>query len=479
MKYDFTTLPDRHGRDSIAVDVLGKGFAPDAPQPGFDAIPMWVADMNFVCLPTIQQAVIERVQHPAFGYFDPTPEYYGSIIRWQETRNDVTGLTAEAIGYENGVLGGVISALNCVCSRGDKVLVHSPTYIGFTRCLTDNGYDIVHSPLVQDENGVWRMDYADMEKHLAEEHIHAAILCSPHNPCGRVWERWELEKAMELYKKYNVYVVSDEIWSDIILSGHKHIPTQSISADARMRTAALYAPSKTFNLAGLIGSYHIVYDPWWRDRIKKESSLCHYNSMNVLSMHALIGAYRPEGYEWADELCETLTGNVDFACDYIAKHFEGVHVTKPEGTYMLFVDCTDWCAAHGKTIQDVEKACWAVGAAVQDGVTLYSDQVKVQVSMDSGRVVGAECSQYLANHTRRTDIVPTVDVLQAREMVSGRLSVKSERLCVIPQDEDETLCWGFECTDGAADYWVFVNAKTREIEQILRVITTNQGEAAL
>ena len=118
-------------------------------------------------------------------------------------------------------------------------------------------------------------------------------------------------------------------------------------------------------------------------------------------------------------------------------------------------------------------------AAVQDGVTLYSDQVKVQVSMDSGRVVGAECSQYLANHTRRTDIVPTVDVLQAREMVSGRLSVKSERLCVIPQDKDETLCWGFECTDGAADYWVFVNAKTREIEQILRVITTNQGEAAL
>ena len=265
MKYDFTTLPDRHGRDAIAVDGLGKGFAPDAPQPGFDAIPMWVADMNFVCLPTIQQAVIERVQHPAFGYFDPTPEYYSSIIRWQETRNDITGLTAEAIGYENGVLGGVISALNCVCSRGDKVLVHSPTYIGFTRCLTDNGYDIVHSPLVQDENGVWRMDYADMEKHLAEEHIHAAILCSPHNPCGRVWERWELEKAMELYKKYNVYVVSDEIWSDIILSGHKHIPTQSISEDARMRTAALYAPSKTFNLAGLIGSYHIVYDPWWRD----------------------------------------------------------------------------------------------------------------------------------------------------------------------------------------------------------------------
>ena len=400
MKYDFTTLPDRHGRDAIAVDGLGKGFAPDAPRPGFDAIPMWVADMNFVCLPTIQQAVIERVQHPAFGYFDPTPEYYDSIIRWQSVRNGVTGLTAEAIGYENGVLGGVISALNCVCSRGDKVLVHSPTYIGFTHCLTDNGYDIVHSPLVQDEADVWRMDYADMEKHLAEEHIHAAILCSPHNPCGRVWERWELEKAMELYKKYNVYVVSDEIWSDIILSGHRHIPTQSISEDARMRTAALYAPSKTFNLAGLIGSYHIVYDPWWRDRIAKESSLCHYNSMNILSMHALIGAYRPEGYVWTDELCETLTGNVDFACDYIARHFRGVRVAKPEGTYMLFVDCTDWCAAHGKSIRDVEKACWAVGAAVQDGVMFHGPcHLRINLASPRARIEEAfrRMDQYVFN----------------------------------------------------------------------------------
>ena len=400
MKYDFTTLPDRHGRDAIAVDGLGKGFAPDAPRPGFDAIPMWVADMNFVCLPTIQQAVIERVQHPAFGYFDPTPEYYDSIIRWQSVRNGVTGLTAEAIGYENGVLGGVISALNCVCSRGDKVLVHSPTYIGFTHCLTDNGNDIVHSPLVQDEADGWRMDYADMEKHLAEEHIHAAILCSPHNPCGRVWERWELEKAMELYKKYNVYVVSDEIWSDIILSGHRHIPTQSISEDARMRTAALYAPSKTFNLAGLIGSYHIVYDPWWRDRIAKESSLCHYNSMIVLSMHALIGAYRPEGYVWADELCETQTGNEDYACDYIARHFRGVRVAKPEGTYMLFVDCTDWCAAHGKSIQDVEKACWAVGAAVQDGVMFHGPcHLRINLASPRARIEEAfrRMDQYVFN----------------------------------------------------------------------------------
>lgn len=367
MKYDFTSIIDRHGKDAIAVDGLGSGFGPAAPKEGFDAIPMWVADMNFATVPTIQQAMIERAQHPAFGYFFPTHEVFDAVIGWQSDRNGVTGLEPKHIGYDNGVLGGVITALNCVCSRGDKVLVHSPTYIGFTNCLTNNGYNIVHSPLVLDENNVWRMDYADMEKHLSEEKIHAAILCSPHNPCGRVWERWELEKAMELFRKYNVYVVSDEIWSDLILDGHKHIPTQSISEDARQRTAAMYAPSKTFNLAGLVGSYHIVYNDWWRDRIDKEASLCHYNSMNVLWMHALLGAYKPEGREWTDELRQVLTGNVNFACDYIEKHFEGVHVSKPQGTYMLFVDCTDWCAAHGKTIEEVEHALWDVGVAVQDG----------------------------------------------------------------------------------------------------------------
>ncbi len=384
MKYDFTTRMDRRGKDAIAVDGLGTGFAPAAPKEGFDAIPMWVADMNFPTVPTIPQAIIARAQHPAYGYFDPSKAYYDAILNWQYTRNGVTGLEPKHIGYENGVLGGVISALNCVCSRGDKVLVHSPTYIGFTRSLENNGYDIVHSPLVKDENGVWRMDYADMEQHLKNEKIHAAILCSPHNPCGRVWKREELEQAMELFRKYDVFVVSDEIWSDILLNGHTHIPTQSISEDARQRTAALYAPSKTFNLAGLVGSYHIVYNNWWRERIEKESSLSHYNAMNVLSMHALMGGYSPEGQAWLDELREVLSGNVNFACAYIADHFEGVTVTKPEGTYMLFVDCTGWCRAHGKTIGELEHALWDVGVAVQDG-TMFHGPCHLRMNLASPR----------------------------------------------------------------------------------------------
>lgn len=389
MKYDFTSIMNRNGKDAIAVDALGKvpGFAPDAPQDGFDVLPMWVADMNFPTAPSIPEAIIERAKHPAYGYFKPTEEYFDSIIRWHETRNGVTGLKPEHIGYENGVLGGVISALNVYCSKGDKVLIHVPTYIGFTMSLTNNGYDMVGTNLVQDENGVWRMDFEDMEKKLVEQNIHATVFCSPHNPCGRVWEQWELEKAMELFKKHDVFVVSDEIWSDLILGDHRHIPVQSVSEDARQRTIAVYAPSKTFNLAGLVGSYHIIYNKYLRDRVDKESSLPHYNDMNVLSMHALIGAYKPEGYEWLDELKEVLTGNIDYACAYIAQHFDGVTVGKPEGTYMLFVDCTKWCETHGKTIDDVEKAAWRVGVAIQDGRMFHGPcHIRMNLALPLSRV---------------------------------------------------------------------------------------------
>ncbi|MEE0548037.1 MAG: aminotransferase class I/II-fold pyridoxal phosphate-dependent enzyme [Peptococcaceae bacterium] len=388
MTYDFTTIMDRKGRDALAVDGLGVlPGAPGAPKNGFDAIPMWVADMNFPALPTITEAIVQRVAHPAFGYFLPSDAYYEAIIDWQASRNGVQRLTKEAIGYENGVLGGVVSALNVCCSRGDKVLVHAPTYIGFTGTLKNNGYEIVHSPLVKDEAGVWRMDFADMEQKLRQGHIHAAVFCSPHNPTGRVWERWELEEMMALFAKYDVFVVSDEIWSDLTLPGYQHILTQSVSNDARQRTMALYAPSKTFNLAGLVGSYHIIYNDWLRDRIVKESSLCHYNDMNVLSMHALIGAYRQEGKLWVDELRQVLGSNVAFACETIRTRFDGVAVSRPQGTYMLFVDCSDWCDAHGKRIDDVLQACWDVGVAVQDGRPFHgSCHLRMNLALPHSRV---------------------------------------------------------------------------------------------
>ena len=389
MSFDFTSIINRHGQDAIAVDGIGMpgGSAPAAPEEGFDFIPMWVADMNFPVVPTIQDAIIERVKQPHFGYFAPREEYFSKIIEWQSRRNDVVGLEPKHIGYENGVLGGVISTLNAFAAPGDEVLVHSPTYIGFTNSLTNAGFRIVHSPLKLDDDGIWRMDFENMERVLSEHTIHAAVFCSPHNPTGRVWEREEIERAMELYARHDCVVISDEIWSDIILPGHKHVPTQSVSEDARNRTVALYAPSKTFNLAGLVGSYHIIYDDYLRDRVTSQSSKPHYNEMNVLSMHALLGAYEPECYEWVDELREVIAGNVDWACDYIAAHFDGVRVSKPQGTYMLFLDCTEWCERCGRDIGWVLNAGWRVGVGWQDGRPFHGPcHIRMNLALPLARV---------------------------------------------------------------------------------------------
>lgn len=392
MKYYFETIIDRRGKDAIAIDGIGshQGFSPEAPVNGMDAIPMWVADMNFATVPTVQEEMIKRVQHPCFGYFNPTKEYYDSIIRWHKIRNGVEGLKPENIGYDNGVLGGVVSALNVLCSKGDEILIHSPTYVGFTHSLKNNGYQAVDSPLYLDEDNIWRMDYEDMEKKIVEHHLHTAIFCSPYNPSGRVWEREELEKMMAIFEKHHVWVVDDEIWSDLILEGHKHIPLQSVSDYAKMHTISFYAPSKTFNLAGLVGSYHIVYNEWLRDRINKESSLCHYNEMNVLWMHALIGAYKDEGYEWVDELNQVLTKNVNYAYDHIVKNYEGIKVGRPQGTYMLFLHCEDYCKAHNMTTKELIQKGWDVGVSWQEG-TWFKDPWGIRLNLASpySRIVEA------------------------------------------------------------------------------------------
>ncbi|MBR7928276.1 aminotransferase class I/II-fold pyridoxal phosphate-dependent enzyme [Aerococcaceae bacterium zg-ZUI334] len=389
MKYDFTSIINRQGKDAIAVEGIGfmPGFTPEAPKEGFDFIPMWVADMNFSTVPTIQEEMIKRAQHGLFGYFLPTEEYYASIIDWHEKRNGVTNLTKEDIGYENGVLGGLLSAMRVLCSQGDKVLIHTPTYVGFTMSLKNNGFDMIHSPLYRDEDGIWRMDYEDMEKKIIEHNIHATIFCSPHNPVGRVWEPEEIEKAMEIFERHNVFVISDEIWSDILLDGNKHIPTQSVNNYAREHTVALYAPSKTFNLAGLVGSYHIIYNKWLRDRVRKESSLSHYNEMNVLSMHALIGAYKAEGHEWLDELNTVLSENVQYVYDFVTSNFSGVTLSKPQGTYMLYLDCEEFCKRKDLTLEQLLKLGNDVGVGWQSGLLFNSPySIRLNVALPLSKV---------------------------------------------------------------------------------------------
>ena len=264
------------------------------------------------------------------------------------------------------MLGGLVSALGAVCARGDKVLVHAPTYIGFTHAIEDAGYHIVTSELVPDEQNVLRMDLADMEEKIRTNDIRAMVFCSPHNPSGRVWERAEVEQVMNLAKRLDITVISDEIWSDLTLAGHKHVPTQSVSEDARQRTVALYAPSKTFNLAGLVGSYHIVYNEILRRRMDAEGAATCYNNMNVLSMYALMGTYSDEGAAWLDELREVLTRNVHYACDVVGE-LEGVSAREPQGTYMLFLDCTEYCEKAGISLDELLRRGHEVGVLWQDG----------------------------------------------------------------------------------------------------------------
>ena len=382
MKYDFTTVLDRVGNDAIAVEfpTSPRGFQPEGTKDGYSVIPMWVADMNFMTAPSIVEAIQKRAAHASFGYFSPRPEYYDAIISWQKRRFGID-ITKELIGYENGVLGALSSALSAFTEPGEKIFLHGPTYIGFLHTLSDMGRETSISELVRDENGISRMDYEDIEKHFVEDNIRFAVLCSPHNPAGRVWERWELEKFVELCVKHNVILFSDEIWCDLVLEG-KHIPTNAVSEDARKITIAAYAPTKTFSLAGLVGSYHVIFNEELRKKVEKAASMTHYNGMNVLSQHALIGAYSKEGEEWLEELLEVLRGNVDFACNYLKEHCPSIKFDRPQGTYMLFLDCSDFLKEINMDIKSLLKYGWERGVIWQDGQPFgKKDSIRVNLCL--------------------------------------------------------------------------------------------------
>ena len=385
MKYDFTSRLNRKGHDAIALDIIP--YDNVEIKEGFTTLPMWVADMNYPVFPGIQDAIVERINEPHFGYFMLPQKYFDAIKDWQYARNGIEGIENVNIGYENGVLGCVSTALQAFTAPGECILVHSPTYIGFTSVFNSTGRKAIDSPLILDEKGIWRMDYEDMDKKIKENKIHLAVFCSPHNPTGRVWEKEEIEKAMEVYRNNDCIVISDEIWSDIINPDYKHIPTQSISEDAKNRTIGIYAPSKTFNLAGLVGSYHIIYNKTILDRMAKVESLSHYNSANILSVYALIGAYSDEGKIWVDELCQTIANNVNFAYTFIKENFKGVSLSYPQGTYMLYLDCDEYLKEKGITMDELLRKGVEVGVIWQDGRPFKKDNtIRINLALPTDLV---------------------------------------------------------------------------------------------
>ncbi len=364
-RFDFTTVTDRRGLDSSKWDVIPIPGAEVLP--GFSHIPMWVADMDFPTAPCVIAAIQARLAaSPAMGYFGlKETGFYDAIKKWQFERNGVVIEDDDVISYENSVLGGVSNVIRTYTEEGEPVLLHSPTYIGFTGTVNAAKRKIILSELKQDEEGTYRMDFEDMEKKIVENNIKVAIFCNPHNPTGRVWTPEEIQAYVELMVKHNVKIIADEIWSDFIMEG-KHTPTQSVSELAKMNVSAMYACTKTFNLAGLVGAYSIIYNKETRDKCRELAAQTHYNQPNILSVHALVGAYN-EGAPYVDELVKVIKSNQQHAYDVIQTWGGLVKTQKPQGTYVMFLDFTEFCEKRGKTMDEVLQKCVSVGVICQDG----------------------------------------------------------------------------------------------------------------
>ena len=365
MKYDFTTFLSRVGHDAIAYDGLGLDGFPKRPDDAYSPISMWVADMNFVCYPGITEGIKARLEYPSFGYFMIPSKYYQAIAWWHYNQFGVKGLKQEHLLYVGGVLGGVVAVLKTFLKEGACVLTHSPTYIGFIHAVKDAGYKLITTPLTI-ENGKYQMDLADMEAKIIAHDIKVMILCNPHNPSGKAWEKEELASICELCKKHEVIIISDEIWADINLNGKKHIPTSSVSSDARMRTISLYAPTKTFNLASLTGAYMVIYNPVFKKMINEYLECTCLNSPHLLSVYALINAYTVGGAEWVGELNSVLSNNVTLLDEFL-KGYPELKYLMPEATYMFYIDFSKYCEVHNISFQSLLDKGQEVGVIWQDG----------------------------------------------------------------------------------------------------------------
>lgn len=330
MQYNFDRIIDR------------RGFSKKWDQPNFtlpagvEPIPMWIADMDFATPDCVLDALHKRIQQPTFGYFSPGQEYYDAIIHWRKTRFGIQDLTADCIRDENTTVGAAVTAMLLSTQPGDGILVNAPNYNGFTAAIKNAQRRLVKSPLVQDEDGVWRMDFADMERCIQTEKIRCFLFCSPHNPTGRVWTKPELLQLAELCSRYQVLVVADEIWSDFVFKPLEHLSFSQVSDYAHEHSVSVYGPSKTFNLAGLRCGYSVIYNKQLGKEYAQISQMSHYNLPNTFTVEATIAAYR-QGADYADQLLSYIRANMVYAKQYIDQQLPMLRCTLPQATYTLWV----------------------------------------------------------------------------------------------------------------------------------------------
>ncbi len=328
MPFDFDVLLDRRGTGAMKWDVGPRTFDEH------DVIPLWVADMDIAVPPVVQSALRHRLEHPIYGYPMPPADYWDPAARWLADRQ---GWPVRPEWFVE--CPGVVPALNlCVqaFSRpGDKVVIQTPVYHPFYFVVENNGRRLVQNPLRFD-GGRWTMDLDDLARRI-DERTRILILCSPHNPVGRVWTGEELETLGRLALERGLIIVADEIHADLVFGGRRHTPLASLSPDLAARTITLQAPSKTFNTAGLCAAFAVISDPGLRSRFETQIECSGVSFINVFGQAALRAAYE-EGGPWLDELRAYLEGNFDFAEAFFRERLPALRFLRPEGTYLALVD---------------------------------------------------------------------------------------------------------------------------------------------
>lgn len=328
MKYNFDELVERRNTNSYKWDSCAEGV-----------IPMWVADMDFQTAPCIVEALQKRVAHGIFGYTKVPDSYYESVVNWFKNRHGWQGLQKDWILYTSGVVPAISVIIKAFTQPGDQVIVQTPVYNCFFSSIRNNGCEIVENKLIYKDQ-TYTMDYEDLERKASDPKAKLLLLCNPHNPAGRVWTREELTRLGEICIRHNVLVVSDEIHCEFVFPGHQYVPFASINDELLHHSITCNAPSKAFNTAGLQIANIISDNPEYRQKIDRAININEVCDVNPFGVIALQAAYTDEGAEWLRQLNEYLFGNYNYLKEYFGKELPQFPITKLEGTYLAWVDCS-------------------------------------------------------------------------------------------------------------------------------------------
>lgn len=331
MPHNFDEIIHRNHTASKKWDGLQEAFGEK------ELLPMWIADMDFKSpLPVIEN-IIQRASHGVFGYNHRPDSYYDAIVQWMSDKHQWS-IHRDWICYSPGVMTAISIILSHFTEPGDPILIQPPVYAPFSQAIKKNNRKLVTNPLKYD-NGRYSIDFDDLQKKL-DEGVKLFILCSPHNPVGRVWSKEELRQVGEMCVERNVLIISDEIHADLVHSGNSHTPFGSISEEFSSHSFVCTSPSKTFNLAGLQTANIIIPDQTLREKFKRASDTYFLGPSNTFGMVATETAYR-QGTEWLEQCRAYVKQNLDFLKNYIMEHIPEIQVTESEGTYLAWLDCRE------------------------------------------------------------------------------------------------------------------------------------------